>query len=1600
MATLDSYLSGGQIPLGEEGERFRNLLRTVNTYNVNRAGGQALSLAGADIDPSGLTAQKRPGVLDVVFGALNAPRKALFRVAGVNPEVTGGDVFRTQKDDSILERAGKFAGAFAFDVVTDPLTYVGGTGLIGRKGAAELAASQAKRKAGFEAAQQALRNAGKDPDGLVETLYKNSPLRKLAGEEVATLGKAADDALSPSRQLLNRRAEIVQTGVSDAEALGVLRRELAEEEFGRIVGESLLYGGRKTTLDSLTNLLGDEKVAREVFSSLPSEVRGGALLRTATGKTLARIPGTGRGSLLGRPGERLNVARFNASERIGRTIAGVTGKTGISGEFGPSWQAVRSGLRKAMQDPNFDILKNNLGRDRLTTYTSFKQAHRNMSRARLTGLFKVWNMMGEANAAERDFVDQGLGDDYIRGRLLGYHAPEAGAIVDASEAEIAGMEMGRKLREAVSLGRLDQVEAGIPIADMGPGYQPLFLTEEGAKRRRVLDRVTTGKGGDVLYTPTAHRKEWIIAVNDPEQAKLLGYAIPDTNSVALSAVQINKILGQEDFITDPVQIASRYLEQSARSVAAQKFVNEALRAGVLVADVDYAASQARFDRLASFMSGVRKASPQLAKRVTAAKDKAERELLDAAGVATRDKTVQEASALRIKMNADYDAAVSGQQAVAQRLRDADAAVEQARPSRGVIGARLTGYAQTGVEDEVAQATRVAEAAQRRLRTKTAKYGESLDDLGEAQELRKIGEEGADELIDDAYTAAEWRFDDLTISQEAKDSAAAELARVRAIRNNVRQSVTVGELADLDAFEAALVRREAIRSEYEVARQARGRAAKSWTKYKDTPAVKSADEITKIARTLAGKHAAYRRAVADEMPKDIIEAAKKEADDASRLLRGAIGYKLPKGSPLYVYRDSLEKLAKNLGESEFDAARVLASEGKMVELLADMQDAYFSNDMERITSLADSIKETWFDIRERGIDFADLTDLNKAEKAILAVRTPSSLDLVKKTSRMSEFGEWLTNEDMVVLGRGIDSVPGTNIPARLEGLHASSGVRLVLENMYRAETTGAFKQFADKVTDPLLLMWKTGVTVGRGPAYVITNMIGGIYMSFIGGVSATNLIEGGGILVQLKKAYESAAEELPTASDPQRLFRAGEILEKKLAGKKIGNRPAYEVLKEFLEYNGYGGTQTADALELARRYGSAAPERALRFGQTVQRRGEDLESPLGRGYQRFIDAMMTNSYQRKMNNMAQSSELILRFGTYIDSIKKYDDAMFAMDRVNLLHFDYADLSDAEQTIRRLVPFYTWTRHNVPLQLRAMVMEPGKMKKWMYAQEEFRNAMEEDEESWYSQLLPEYLQDVGGFVSRLSSDAGPIAFGSRMPYDDVNRLFKVGGLNPLEFINYREAAKMVGPATTLPASLIGGVNLDTGAKFGPEGVEATGYEALLANTPILGGLLGASTGAKGESRIGEAQSYAVSELLPQLSIVNRLLSIPEATRPLATKSQQERALSNFLNLTGAAAITGQSATTLTPGSLTGEARRRIEKQDAIIDDAAGRMGISVEWLKDQIRAGSSNEEIADAIRRGEGERIAYETEKESRAKPFDRRYADMLDAMARGEVDLGY
>jgi hypothetical protein len=369
----------------------------------------------------------------------------------------------------------------------------------------------------------------------------------------------------------------------------------------------------------------------------------------------------------------------------------------------------------------------------------------------------------------------------------------------------------------------------------------------------------------------------------------------------------------------------------------------------------------------------------------------------------------------------------------------------------------------------------------------------------------------------------------------------------------------------------------------------------------------------------------------------------------------------------------------------------------------------------------------------------------------------------------------------------------------------------------------------------------------------------------------------------------------------------------------------------------------------------------------------------------------------MNNMAQNSELFLRFSAFIDGFQKYKNFESAMSNVQLLHFNYQDLAEAEQWIRRAIPFYTWSRNNIPAQFRAIMMQPGKIQRALYANEEFQNAYGvEGDESWINQVLPEYVNVSNGFASKFTFGDNHLGFFLKLPFEDINRMFQIKGGVPL--LRARELGNMLGPFTT-PIEMATGVNLQTGAAFNPRGEAVPAYYNLFKFIPGSG----VYTDQEGQTRAAGALARGVGDLFPQLGTIERYISGSAAVpalfggKPLdypdwlTSEKQKDKALTDFLNVTGLSALAGGTAVTITPSTISGEIRSRSERQRASIDRLIATGDYDIDWIRQQLRNGATPEQVALLLQSGAGRagQNIVGTEYSSINATQRAKYRDMLD-----------
>ena len=159
----------------------------------------------------------------------------------------------------------------------------------------------------------------------------------------------------------------------------------------------------------------------------------------------------------------------------------------------------------------------------------------------------------------------------------------------------------------------------------------------------------------------------------------------------------------------------------------------------------------------------------------------------------------------------------------------------------------------------------------------------------------------------------------------------------------------------------------------------------------------------------------------------------------------------------------------------------------------------------------------------------------------------------------------------------------------------------------------------------------------------------------------------------------------------------------------------------------------------------------------------------------LDPVASISQQLKHKTIKKLDDVGSQAGSFVENTARIASALNDLDkgmtlkqatkRVNQYFFDYGDLTNTEKKIKRLIPFYTWMRKNVPQQLKLMVENPGKYtaftSKPMRALDGFS-----DEEKKY---LPEFMQ--GNYINPLgmtSADGNKIAWNPNLPFQDVGKI----------------------------------------------------------------------------------------------------------------------------------------------------------------------------------------------------------------------------------------
>jgi len=186
--------------------------------------------------------------------------------------------------------------------------------------------------------------------------------------------------------------------------------------------------------------------------------------------------------------------------------------------------------------------------------------------------------------------------------------------------------------------------------------------------------------------------------------------------------------------------------------------------------------------------------------------------------------------------------------------------------------------------------------------------------------------------------------------------------------------------------------------------------------------------------------------------------------------------------------------------------------------------------------------------------------------------------------------------------------------------------------------------------------------------------------------------------------------------------------------------------------------------------------------------ETVKGTLGR-----LGGIADNRVLDANREIGRTMEYFLRSSHYIFKRRKGFTAEAADTSVKTYHFDYNELTDFERKYMKMViPFYTWMRKNIPLQLTELMKQPERYAKIPKTMDAIENLTPELD----NLPTPDYYDEVNAI--RLPWDAGavdedadglPMYLIPDLPYQDLGR------------VNLRDWLSSLNPALKAPIELLG-------------------------------------------------------------------------------------------------------------------------------------------------------------------------------------------------------
>lgn len=532
------------------------------------------------------------------------------------------------------------------------------------------------------------------------------------------------------------------------------------------------------------------------------------------------------------------------------------------------------------------------------------------------------------------------------------------------------------------------------------------------------------------------------------------------------------------------------------------------------------------------------------------------------------------------------------------------------------------------------------------------------------------------------------------------------------------------------------------------------------------------------------------------------------------------------------------------------------------------------------------------------------------------------------------------------GSTVRMVPTVQKRMAEANLFAPSTVIDAVNRIFRArQNPTQFSKWLDDYYMPFYALQKSLMTAQRGPGYVVRNIIGGVWNAYLVGTTKGHFA----LASSMKAAELEAVKRAKEKHGDDAAIYVLDSLEDEFI-KRFGKQRGQYLTRAWTSWEMLGQRGSMGTSQTA---GTVASSRLNQFSETAgeylidAERGVVRVQELPRGTRVLIWGANENPWARVMRRASNESEDWLRLATFLRGVDEYgieDGGVAASMFVKASQFDYTDLSDFEATIlKNIVPFYTWTRNNVPLQVRAAISEPGRVKRALQINAEAKDVFGEEEE--LESPLPSFVRERFGWKLRpdilQTAQGDPLTVGMIWgePMADINRLFRgpsgSGLTGELNRLNWREVVNMLNPIAKVGTEAITGIEASTGGAL-TRTEQAPGWARPFSRrTP------------EGEYVASTRLLNIARDLVPPLGQLERLFP-----RAIGNDRLERRELTQWISTLG-----GLPVSTLDAFQIKGELAARQRRVEGELERALGQsLPERAQFARDLLEIGVTDDELA--------------------------------------------